>query len=70
VIAQETGFTSFLPTGKGLFSFETTADVASAMEQVAADYRGHARSARALAEEYVDSDRVLGALLDQVGGAA
>ncbi len=70
VIAQETGFSSFLPTGKGLFAFEGTPDILAATEAISADYDGHARAARSLAEEYLDSDRVLGGLLERVGGAA
>jgi hypothetical protein len=69
VIAQETGFSSFLPTGKGLFAFEKAADVLAAIEDVAADYPANARAARLVAEEYMDSDHVLGGLLERVGSA-
>jgi hypothetical protein len=34
---------------------------------IAEDYEGHARAARRFAEEHLDSDRVLGRLLEQVG---
>jgi hypothetical protein len=69
VIAQETGFSSFLPAGKGLFAFEEAPDVLSAIEEVAADYHGNARAARLIAEEHFDSDHVLGGLLERAGGA-
>jgi len=69
VIAQETGFSSFLPAGKGLFAFEETTDVLTAIEEVAADYHGNARAARLIAEEHLDSDHVLGGLLERVAGA-
>jgi glycosyltransferase involved in cell wall biosynthesis len=64
VIAQETGFSPFLPVGAGLFAFETIDDVLAATEALKGDYDRHSRGARAVAEEYFDSDRVLGRLLD------
>jgi hypothetical protein len=67
VIAHETGFSEFLPTGEGLFSFSTEDDVLSAMEAVAADYQRHSRAARRIAEEHFDSHTVLPLLLQRVG---
>jgi hypothetical protein len=67
VIAQETGFSDFLPTGNGLFAFESPDDVADAIEQLDRDYALQQRSARAIANEYFDSDRVLDGLLRQIG---
>lgn len=67
VIAHDTGFSRYLPAGEGLFSFLTKEDVLSAVEEINRDYSGHSRAARALAEEYFDSDKVLTRLLDSVG---
>jgi hypothetical protein len=69
VIAQETGFSRFLPTGAGLFAFETADDVLAAIAEINGDYPRHARAARALAEEHFDSDKVLGGLLECIGAA-
>jgi hypothetical protein len=69
VIAQETGFSRFLPTGEGLFAFATEDDVPAAIDSLNADYARHARAARRLAEEHFDSDRVLGRLLQRLGVA-
>ena len=69
VLAQETGFSDFLPTGAGLFAFTTVEDARAASEELRGDYRRHAGAARSLAEEYFDSDRVLGRLLDLVHAA-
>ena len=66
VIAQETGFSSHLPVGEGLFAFATVADVPAAVEAILADYPRHRRAARAIAETYFDSRRVLPALLERV----
>jgi hypothetical protein len=67
VIAQETGFSRFLPTGKGLHAFQTTEDVLTAIAAINSDYQEHARMARAIAEEHFDSDRVLTKLLEKLG---
>jgi hypothetical protein len=67
VLAQETGFSQYLPTGEGLFAFQTAEDVLSAIDALRRDYPRHARAARALAEEQFDSDKVLSRLLRRIG---
>lgn len=67
VLAQETGFSRFLPTGTGLFAFCTADDVLAGIEALQRDYAGHARAARVLAEEYFDAAKVLSRLLERVG---
>jgi len=67
VVAQDTGFGRFLPTGEGLVPFATLLEACDAVNRVSRDYPTHRRAARRLAEELFDSDRVLTALLDQVG---
>jgi hypothetical protein len=69
VIAQETGFSRFLPTGEGLFTFNTADDVLSAVDALNREYPRHVRAARSIAEAHFDSDTVLRRLLDQIGGA-
>jgi hypothetical protein len=67
VIAQKTGFSRFLPTGAGLFAFETADEVLLAIiEALNSGYERHARAARILAEEHFDSDKVLTRLLEHV----
>jgi hypothetical protein len=63
VIAQETGFSRFLPTGEGLLAFETVEDAVEAIEELRGDYEHHRRAARTLAEDVLDSDKVLSRLL-------
>jgi hypothetical protein len=70
VIAQDTGFGAFIPAGEGLFAFRTSEDVLAAIDAINSDYATHARAARALAEAYFDSDRVLSGFLDRIGAAA
>jgi hypothetical protein len=45
VITQETGFSKFLPSGRGLFGFKTLDDILSAVDAVESDYAGHCRAA-------------------------
>lgn len=65
VILQETGFSEILPTGEGLLAFRDEAEAAAAVETVNRDYEKHCRAARRLAEDWFDSDKVLGDLLRQ-----
>jgi Phosphotransferase enzyme family len=67
VIAQDTGFGERLPTGAGLFAFVDVGDALAAVEAVRLDYGRQSRAARAIAEEYLDSRRVLSRLLREVG---
>jgi hypothetical protein len=66
VLAQETGFSRYLPTGQGLFAFSTSEDVLNALQELKADYTKHSAQARAIAEEYFDSQKVLRDFLDKV----
>jgi hypothetical protein len=67
VLAQDTGFGAHLPTGDGLLAFAGVDEVVAGVDRIAADYDHHRQAARALAEEHLDSDRVLGRLLDGLG---
>ncbi len=60
----------FLPTGAGLFSFETDEDVLAGIEAIKRDYSHHTRAARAIAEEYFYSEKVLTRLLQHLGVSA
>jgi hypothetical protein len=67
VITQDTGFGTVLPTGEGLFAFNTMDDVLAAFDAVRSDYQRHSRAARAIAEEYFRAETVLARLLDDLG---
>jgi hypothetical protein len=70
VVGQDTGFAQFLPTGEGLFSFQTEDDVLAAAEAIRRDYQHHAKAARSIAEEFFHSDNVLTRLLKEVGAGS
>ena len=67
VITQETGFSNVLPTGAGLFGFESPAQALAAVEEIDADYTRHAIAAREIAREHFSHEVVLGKLLDDLG---
>jgi hypothetical protein len=67
VLVQDTGFSRNYPTGEGLVAFRTMEEAVAGAEGIARDYAKHGRAARAIAEAYFDSDRVLGRLLEETG---
>lgn len=67
VITQETAFSKFIPTGRGLFGFETLDDLLAAVDAIESDYAGHSRAALEIAHEYFAAERVLGSLMERVG---
>jgi hypothetical protein len=68
-LVQDTGFTRSYPVGEGLLAFRTLEEAVAGAERIMADYESHRQAARALAEEYFDSDKVLGRFLAEVGVA-
>jgi hypothetical protein len=70
VLAQDTGFPRFLPTGEGLLAFTGVDDAVAGIEDIRSGYDRHAGAARALAEEHLDSAVVLARLLERLGSVA
>ena len=67
-IVQDTGFGRTIPTGEGVLAFRTVDEAAGAIECLLSDPDRHAKAARALAEEYFDSSKVLPRLLEAALG--
>jgi hypothetical protein len=67
VITQDTGFGTILPTGEGLFAFETMDDILAAFDAINSDYRKQSRAARNIAEHYFRAEKVLSKLIDDMG---
>jgi hypothetical protein len=64
VVAQRTGWERVLGEGEGLLGFGDAQEAADALAAVQAEPARHAAAARALAQERLDSRRVLTALLE------
>jgi hypothetical protein len=67
VINQDTAFGSYLPTGKGLFSFQCIDDILVAIDEIESDYEGNCRAAREIASEYFSAEKVLESLMSRAG---
>jgi hypothetical protein len=66
VVVQETGFSTWLSTGIGVIPFTTAEDACEAFQEINARYVFHCEAARALAEYYFDSRKVLNNLIEEV----
>ncbi len=64
VLAQSTGFERCIPTGKGLLYFNTIEEAVEGVDKINRDYVAHCRSAREIAEEYLDYKKVLPRMLE------
>jgi len=67
VIMEDTGVGRHVPTGSGLLTYTDVDSAAQCLEAVQRDYARHAAAARELAQEYLDSDRVLPRILALAG---
>jgi len=67
VINQDTAFPRYLPTGKGLFAFQTKEDILAAVDEIESDYAGNCRAAKEIAHAYFSAERVLGSLMERAG---
>jgi hypothetical protein len=67
VVVQDTGFSEFIPTGRGLFAFSDLEGARRGVEAVEADYAAHQEAAREVARTHFDSGRVLGEMLSRIG---
>jgi hypothetical protein len=70
VLAQDTGFGRWLPTGEGLLAFSGVDDAVAGIEAIRSGYDRHSEAARRLTEDHLASDAVLARLLERVGGTA
>jgi hypothetical protein len=64
VVVQDTGPSSFLPDGEGMFRFSSLEAAVEALAHVNEDYERQCRAARGIAEDHFDSRRVLARILD------
>jgi hypothetical protein len=64
VVVQDTGFTAVFPAGEGILPFTNMDEAVEGIRKVESDYSRHSKAARALADEYFDSTKVLGRLVE------
>jgi hypothetical protein len=66
-LVQSTGFDWRVPTGHGLLTFKTVDEAVAGIHCINQNYLSHCNAARRIAEEYFNSDVVLGCMLEKVG---
>ncbi|MEB2778195.1 hypothetical protein SYJ56_22990 [Algoriphagus sp. D3-2-R+10] len=66
VVAQDTGWSEFYPTGMGLFSFTDEHEAEHAIRKISENWKAHSLGARELAKSYFDHNIVLGKLIDSL----
>ena len=67
MLAEDTGFSESLPTGKGLLTFRDLEEAVERVAEIESDYEQHRRAARSLAEEFMESGKCLQAMLSACG---
>ena len=66
VITQDTGWSKYIETKRGLFSFSDMDSAINCITEVAADWDGHSRAAKEMAHAYFDSNKVLTDMLNRI----
>jgi hypothetical protein len=64
VVVQDTGPTSILSSGRGLFRFTTAQEAADALEKINGNYEKHCRAARQIAEAFFDARKIVARILE------
>lgn len=64
VLMKETGISEHLPTGEGLLTFRSVEEAAERAREISRDYAHHAKRARMLAEELLDSRKIVPRMLE------
>ena len=67
VLAENTGFSDYLPTGNGLVTFHNLSEAIAGVTEIDSNYQHHVGAARRLAEEFLDSQRCLKTMLAACG---
>ena len=67
VLAEDTGFSAYLPTDRGLLCFNNLEEALGGVAEIDGNYPKHMRAARELAEEYLSSEKWLPAMLAACG---
>lgn len=66
VIAQDTKWSRFIPSGMGLLAFTDMQSAIEALENLNNNYKKHSHAANEVAREYFNSDLVLNNILEQL----
>lgn len=65
-VVQETGWSKFIPSGRGVIAFNTMEQTLDALKEVKANPAAHRAAAYEIAREYLSPDRVLKKMIDDI----
>lgn len=68
VVLQDTGWSAHLPAGEGLLAFEDLDGAVACLERVEREPERHRDAARAVAEEHLSAELIIGNIIDRVLG--
>jgi hypothetical protein len=68
-VVQDTGWSRFLPSGRGLLAFSTMDEAVESLRRVATDLPAHRAAAYDVAREYLAPDRVLPPMIQAIFAA-
>ena len=60
VLLQETGWSKWLPEGKGLVAFRNLEEAAERVREIESNYARHAQAAEAVARDHLASEKAIG----------
>ncbi len=66
VITEETGWSKYIPSGSGLFAFDSEKKAVEAINTINSDLKKHSAAAKEVAKEYFDSNVVLTNMLNKL----
>jgi hypothetical protein len=66
VIAQDTQWSKYIPSGEGLFAFTDVQSAVDSIREVAGNLTFHSVKAKEIAHEYFDSNKVLTRMLEEL----
>jgi hypothetical protein len=66
VLVQETGFSEYLPTGRGVLSFASLEEAVAGVAEIRSNYSLHCQAAREITQEYFSAEKVLRKLIDEI----
>jgi hypothetical protein len=65
-VVQDTGWSKFVPSGRGVIAFSTMEQAVAGLKEISANSAAHRDSAYEIAREYLAPDRVLPQMIDAI----
>lgn len=66
VLTQDTQWSKYIPSGEGLLAISDLETAEEAVKEVVGNYKRHSQAAKAIANDYFDSDKILSDILKHI----